>query len=147
MEFKIGDRVELVDYSDKGWYGEYDTPESRLGVVTLVREDNCVDVTSDDGYSLHWRMKDIKKLEKTMEDLQAGDIILDCDGDEIKILARVEGLVALSHYSEKDRFEEWKSVAQLSGDGYKLKVEEEVKEMTVAEVEALVGKKVKIVKE
>lgn len=144
MNFKVGDMVVRNEPNDEcDW-----VPNGTRG--TIVKIENGVAIIRDAkgnecrfGHSI----EEFKKLEKTMEDLQAGDIILDCDGDEVKILARVGDLVALSEYSFHDRHDTWKAITQLKDDNYKLKVEEEVKEMTVAEVEALVGKKVKIVKE
>jgi hypothetical protein len=85
-------------------------------------------------------------VEKTMQDLQKGDVLLDNDGNKVTVLGRLEDLVFVSNGGLPTITGGWYLVDELPGEGYTLP-EDEVKEMTVAEVEKLVGSKVKIVKE
>jgi hypothetical protein len=89
----------------------------------------------------------VTEMAKTLEDLQAGDILLNY-GDEKKVLFVSDHVVIMSDGcddTDTNTFER----EFMDPDEWKVKdeSEEEVKEMTVAEVAEALGHEVKIVKE
>ena len=89
----------------------------------------------------------VVRYGKTFENIEAGDILLDNDGDETMVLATLPGVVMLSDFNSFDSINEWMLIKELKQRGWTVKQHEEpIQEMTVADVEKLVGKKVKIIK-
>lgn len=95
-----------------------------------------------------FELKD-KLKEKTMDDLQVGDILTrkysNWGYGKFTVLAMVGRLVALSDTDDPESVGLWYTLERLA-DKYGLYEQPKVKEMTVADVEKLVGTKVKIVK-
>lgn len=146
-KFKVGDKIEVLNGMCNGKIGfitgiTVEHGETRLwglwnnsqGIPTyFIEEEN--------------KYKLIKGVKRTMDDLKAGDVVVVTQwGDEYRrtVLARIDNLVALSGDADQGAFRHWVSIKTLEKGGYHFP--SEAKEMTVAEVEKLVGHKVKIVK-
>jgi hypothetical protein len=144
-ELKVGDKVRIPPdcamWFDEGIEVGYvigvDGDEFEVGQHPTDRPDDDCSWCYDHDYELI-------KEEKTMDNLVVGDVLVDSDGDKCKVLAVLAHIVALSDYNDYESFGYWRTEAALKRD-WKLE-NEQVKEMTVGEVEKLVGQKVKIVK-
>lgn len=68
-----------------------------------------------------WIEEEISPLEKTWETLKAGDIVIDEEGYERKVLARVDELIALSDENYHDIFNSWRVVSRIKKFGYTIK--------------------------
>lgn len=154
-KFKVGDKVKGV-YRNGGVGHQFTDENPCIGVITHIKYKYDYYII-DHNYLYLWHENELTLKEKTMEDLKAGDVIeFDSWGNTAshrKILARVEDLFALSESYERGfpgefatTFEEWLTLDSIKEDNYRLPTKEVTKEMTVAEVEKLVGHKVKIVK-
>ena len=145
--FKPGDIVERINrenFSDsEGW--RMDIGEQAV----VVRSDEVwATLLLDGGQVAGGNLVENLKLvkEKTMDNLQVGDIIT-AEDREYKVLVALKGVALLSESYDFDETGTWYTTKELENAFEIPGTEEEVREMTVAEVEKLVGKKVKIVKE
>lgn len=88
--------------------------------------------------------------EKTLDDLEKGDIVEIGCGNFRKVLARLEDIVFLSWINRYNKLGARHLIQELKDKGYTLKQEEveepEVKEVTMSEVCKKFGEEVKIVK-
>lgn len=152
-KFKVGDKVKGV-YRNGNVGHQFTDENPCIGVITHIEYGYHI---IDDNYLYQWYENELTLEEETMEDLKAGDVIeFDSWRDAVshcKILARVEDLFALSESYEPGfsgeaatTFEQWLTLDSIKEGNYRLPTKEVTKEMTVAEVEKLVGHKVKIVK-
>lgn len=95
----------------------------------------------------------LEPLEKTLYNLEIGDMVEYRDGDKRKIIGLIESspenpVYALSLYFNDEYPGSCVSAKELEDENSKVvqsELTEEIKEMTVEEVSKLVGKKVKIV--
>lgn len=138
-KFSTGDRVRALQ-RDR-WHSKYE-----LGTVD---EDNsaCLFVVWDSGntsVAFEGNLELIERKEKTMEDLQKGDVIYDKEGDAYTVLARLEDIVWLSEYNNPKRIFNYYLISDLEDNDFYLKTEPT--EMTVAEVEEKLGYPVKIIR-
>lgn len=143
LGFKIGDQFVIENYGNAGT-----TPDNTGRVVTLTEDDDtlCPYFQAKDNnetFCLHFN--GLKPLP-SMEHLRVGDIITYVDGVESRVFAAQGELVALSEDDNFKKYDNWYAIPKLIEMGWKVKSDEEVKELTVADVEKLVGSKVKIVK-
>jgi len=79
---------------------------------------------------------------------KVGDILVDDENDECKVLEVGETSFLLSYDSDFNKASNWFTFQEIENKGYKLKDQEEVKpeEMTLSEVCKELGRTVKIVK-
>ena len=95
----------------------------------------------------------LEPFEKTLYNLELGDMVEDDDGDKRKVLSLIESspenpIYCLSHANDWDDPNNIVSANWKSKNNFKVvqpEPTEDIKEMTVEEVSKLVGKKVKIV--
>jgi hypothetical protein len=121
-------------------------------VVDITLDGDMCELDILPGYN--WEEHELTLVEKTMDNLQVGDVIEYNEGFgseegwvEQTVLAVSGRLVALATSSDEGELENWYTVKLLEDDkDYRIKNTDEVKEMTVGDVEKLVGQKVKIVK-
>ncbi len=98
------------------------------------------------------KLKDMQK--KTLKDLEVGDILLDGDGDKVKILAVLhrgdkmnESVYILSYHNDYRKSTHPYTSYELSNNGYTIKGQEEKpEELTMEEVCAELGRVIKIKK-
>lgn len=87
---------------------------------------------------------------KTLDTLEAGDIVIDDEDEEYLVIAAIGYIVALSKELDLSlsTLGQWISIQRMAKEGWKVKgEEEEVEELTMDEVCKRIGKKVKIVKD
>jgi len=93
MKFKVGDRVKVVKNFGLSFV---DSEIGKVGKIVSVIPTFFYPYNIEDvGYS--WRDEELQKVGGSMEsvdDLQVGDILVNSDGDERKVLG-ICGLVAL----------------------------------------------------
>jgi hypothetical protein len=144
-KFKVGDRVRRVTQIVGGDCSN--TTADKEVVTVTQRSGSNLHVVDDAGNSCWHDMSDFELEVHDMDHLWVGDILVRDDSDFEKV---VEGFVgrAVVTIDSDDAVTDIHSPTSLKETGWDLKnVEPEVKEMTVADVEKLVGSKVKIVKE
>jgi hypothetical protein len=148
-EFKVGDRVELVDFSDTQYYGAYRTgDESVLGDVIRVANDT-VHVTTENGVR-YWRKGDVQYAEKSMDHLVKGDILEREWSSYERVIEATLTIDDEQYVVFKDTDDDEVGIALVSDleeDEWDVKTEEEPKEMTVGEISKILGYEVKIIKE
>lgn len=123
---KAGTEIEITSKTNSGYYFD-----------ALDGSHNCWEPESS-----------FELIERTaMEDIQKDDIIIDPEGDERKVYGRAGDIIFVDDGANDERYDaDIYHVKRLTRDGWTFKTEEDVTEMTVAEVEKELGKKVKIVK-
>lgn len=148
MNFKIGDRVLIEkDYLRNGEYSGIFNGKKGQVVYGLTTGGYCIHIKLDSGVVIATHIKGLKKLEATMDNLEVGTILVDKSGSERKVLGICGEVVFCSLYNDFDIAETYYTAKELKKDGYKVKDQNEVKEMTVKEVSELVGQEVKIVED
>lgn len=137
-KFDVGDRVVVNDraYANVGKHGVI----LRILAGYGSRAYGIVHAKLDDGTTItYWEYK-LDKEENSMDNLTKGDIILDSDGDKVKVLEVFGDLVALSEYGPENsgahkRFSTWRTVDQLKDEDYKVPAEDQGNvELTLEEV-------------
>lgn len=86
--------------------------------------------------------------EKTMDNLKTGDVLVKENRYNEKEEYTVGGVLGKIVFliDSDDETSDYLTVSELKPNGYELKTEEEAEELTVAEIEAKLGHKVKVVK-
>ncbi len=142
--FKVGDFCLVVgNQCDLKGQKVKVTSVSNSGMVAFERldgKDSCSDSAVGPGEG-----HELKLLEKTLDTLETGDILIDRGGTEKEVLAVLNGVVIVDD-GDEDECTEVLITSRL--EGYTIKGEtQEVKEMTVAEISEALGHDVKVVKE
>lgn len=147
LGFKVGDKFKVIDAGQAGTEASW--AEGKIFILNRDDDTRCPYFRiegSTNEYCLYFA-----GLERiaAMDNLRPGDTIVNSFGEMCRVLAATGELVALSNNNEFDSFDNWYLSSTLSDCGWNVRLEEseEVKELTVADVEKLVGSKVKIVKE
>lgn len=143
MKFKVGDTVEIIEYY----------PAHRCSVSDRVKIVEINETGSQLGYKLSsggWCMCEqlhmrLVKRGDSMDNLQKGDVVIESDGDEQTVLARLEDCVLLSIYNDSTYTADWSTIQELKNLGYKLK-SDTPQELTVEEISEKLGYEVKVVK-
>jgi hypothetical protein len=143
-KIRVGDKVGKVD----GEHSEhlFDSP---IEMVTQSDDDGFWIADCYHAYDEDSRI-DLISAEKTWATLAKGDVIQDSFGAKSIILARLEDVFFISNDATASAVRGAPYLAQeLEKKGYAIvqPVDETVKEMTLADVEKLVGQKVKIVEQ
>lgn len=142
--FKIGEYYKVTNPDD--WPSRRGV-EDRVGVVTSLQyNDNRCELDILPG--CYWDDYELTLVEKTMENIQKDDKIYQKSyrsEQTYTVLVRINDVVLLSENDDAETAGTWFHVKELEEDYY-LKSEEDVEELTVADVEKALGKKVKIVK-
>ena len=131
-KFKIGDKVKY---------------RNRIRTITMIDEiDDVAPYLLDNNYWVE--DSDITLAEKTWDTLEAGDILVDTDGEEALIIDVFPNSFVKSYWGSVGIVSGVYSKKQAQNEGWTIKgaVTETVKEMTLEDVEKLVGSKVKIIK-
>lgn len=116
----------------------------KVGQIVIAYEDGTY-LIEVDGISTFLDL-DLTPAPKTWDTLEVGDIIVDTDGTEEKVLAVMGDVFLRSCSDDFDETQSWYTKKEVQKNGYKIKGgEEEVSEMTVEQISKALGKKVKIV--
>lgn len=141
-KFKKGDRVQVLE-DDSTRIGS-----PRKGEMGTVDEDNNVNpwVLRDNGTRMGVNENNLELLNKTLRDMQVGDLVQATDGTKL-VLERLTQTFLLSKTSNHSRVDDWWTVAEMEERGFTLKAAPaEAKEMTVAEISEKLGYEVKVIK-
>jgi len=117
MEYKIGERYEIAEVLDTRGNGTIgtiltvDRKDSWSNILLGVKKNNVY------GYVLDWYK--LKKLEEPM--FKVGDIVVNTDGDESKVLAVIENCFLKSLLEDFDIMDRWYTFEEVKRYGWKLK--------------------------
>lgn len=150
MKFKIGQKVKVIASTHFPTDGTKKTIGGIYKITDFKSENNVYELDNDYWYN----ESDLEHVLESLDDLQAGNYVLDGDKDRLKVLARVEDVVLLSWIEgyrkdwETATASVWRHIEQLKQSGYTLPNQEpEVQELTVAQIAEKLGHPVKIIKE
>lgn len=136
-QFKVGDRVRVFANPYKTWVTEI----SDIDEFGRIKFKNWYDGRPGAVFWQEGSFYSVTLMEKTMDNLQVGDVLVDYDNDEVKVLAVLGDLYGVSGYNDFESFGYWRTKSDLNG--YNIKID--VEELTVEEVSKRLGKTVKIV--
>ena len=135
-KFKVGDYVRIDN--EGGYYHQE--------ICQIVRE--SVGGSWYDARILHSRIVDdfyedaLEPYTRTIEDVEAGDTLVDDQGKRRLVLGRSGDIVFLSRDNTKTATATWDVISKLLAAGFKLAGEEEIEELTEEEVSRRLGKKI-----
>lgn len=115
--------------------------------------DRCIVVNAEDGFCAEFGDKDHEIIEEGLRAMKVGDIVIDGDGDERKVLEILTNTFAYSYIDLQDKFYSWTAFGEAEREGWKLKDQEPVDdtlEISMDEVAEKFGKdvsKIRIKKE
>jgi len=143
---KVGDKIKIT----KGW----GTAKHYINQIVEIIETNgsnwvMVEANNGNRFGLDSSYnKDMwEHAEKTWDTLEVGDVIVDKDGDERKILGVCGEAVFVSQFGDFDNFHTGIGKKELQKIGYKIKdATEETPEYTMEEACDKMGHKFKIKK-
>jgi hypothetical protein len=137
---KVG--VDSNPLGEGGYHEIYFTIDSDYNIRSLKCNANINGIDYD--YQSFWKTHYKGKFyilddntEKTIDDVQYGDILVDPDGDERRVLGRLNELVFLSYYNNFDKPGDNYTITELKDGDFTLKQpskEPEVLEVTLEEV-------------
>jgi hypothetical protein len=136
-KFKAGDRVRVHSNRYEG------IPATR-GAGTICRESSAYggrwEINLDDGQQLGYRVDEIELLEKTLDNLEVDDVLVNEDGNEKTILGVCGKVYLTSAYKNPNSAGSMYTVQELKDAGYTIKGQTaEPVEMTVAEIAKKLG--------
>lgn len=146
-KIKVGDSVRAVPGKHNNCR-ELNSEGSNVQKITYIAE-NCVDINGCRHWYSEFGFLELIPSEITWETLKKGDKVKRGLSERI-VLARLEDICFLSNVINPDWYGSGYTISELQREGYTIvqpPKEEEISEMTVKDVEKLVGHKVKIVKE
>lgn len=127
MSFKVGDRIKMLE----SCFG------NKKGDVLVLGKDSD-GLLEAHGCTCHekWQL-----LDKAIENIEYGDVVVDKDGGEKKVLARVNDSVLLSLRGDFDIADNtWFTIQELKSSGFILtQSEEDVTEVSMDEVAKKMG--------
>ncbi len=148
MKYKVGDRVRVK--SATGALGHY---IGQVGEIDGCSDDNGY-IKFPNGKEIYFLLSEdtLELAIRTIEDVQEDDLIT--RGAHFRrVLGRAGKTVFMTYSYRKNEIESVNqgnagSIQELKNDNWSIvqDTQEEIQEMTVAEVEKLVGKRVKIIK-
>lgn len=131
-KFKVGDKVKVREGLVTGkFYGDICCNSTMAGMGGEVRTVDWVgsDSYGVEGYIFRWSDEMLEPVEKTLDNLCAGDFIR--SGSSVrKILAAVDGCYLLSYIGEYTSTGAWCTVNELEGAGYSF-IESDASEPTI----------------
>lgn len=143
-KFQVGQKVRCITPRDPqksrggaGW---------RFGrVFTIARvssnnrsESDTVYYNDTDGNGVYSEHLELVRSVRTFDNLEVGDIIVDTDDDEAKVLAVLGDVFLKSGWSDFDETASWLTVSEAKSAGLTVKQDtptEEITELSIAELE------------
>lgn len=145
MKFKVGDRVKIISSTVSNGK-PYSPGNGDIGKITTISEIKGDKIRFTDENILFAYEHDLQLMEKTMDNLQYGDVLVNDDYESDIIVQGTMGEIVF-YVDSDDHESSLYSVTELKERGWKLKSSEHL-ELTVAEVAEKLGvDSVKIVKE
>lgn len=144
MKFKVGDKVRIKKDLKPGSYGwvHFDELMSKYrGKQTTVKE--CLTCDTHDYYHLSiddsgwsWSEDMLKPLNKTLRNVEVGDVVIHKLGSETVVLEVLTQTVLLSLPGNHAKAWEWHTFTELETNGFTLKdqEEEETVELTLEDI-------------
>lgn len=149
-KFKVGDKVKVVstDCFLNKYLGKTGLIYKIESFDSVYYKDEEIYVKFKDGDIDYGESSDLEltnTANKTIRDIQPGDIVIDYDEDEVKVIYSDEkGYL----YELSAVVRNWHDFDYAERQGYRIKgEEEETEEMTVEEICEELGRDIKIVKE
>jgi len=149
--YKLNEKVKIVRINDG--YPSEQKYVGKIGVIESINSYHSIykyQVVVD-GDNISFAEECLSKTDKTLDDLEKDDVVVK-DSRERTILEVFGRLYFMGYKDDTGIFVHagTYTLDEIKKSGWEVKTEpiaeEEVQEMTVAEIEAFVGKKVKIVK-
>lgn len=143
--YREGDRVRVKQNAgDLGRINDDVRPGQTGTIVAVTYGDYRYRVEGDTGMKEDFRARQLELVEPDLHHLQAGDILLDEDGDERKVIDALPNSVLLSVYGDGDDLDttgSWFTPGELERDGLALKQDTptEVTELTLEDIAKLKG--------
>lgn len=139
QNFKVGDKVyfnrNARDFTEKrfGWTESMgEMVKDGYGYVKSVNEDKGLGVYNKDKTNYFtFAPESFMRSEITWDNCQAGDIVIDNNGDERQILAKVDKLIFYSFTKSFDGLSDGRTVREIIGLGWELKQPEPTVEETL----------------
>lgn len=132
LKFKAGQKVKVVSNPDP-------SIRPKRAMVGKVCEIKYIDESRrrlyavwDENKSIYWWFgeSDLQAINRTLDDLEVGDILVDDDGDETKVLGVLGEVIFRSRINEFGVFGIGYTVTELKDEGFKLKQEEQPEDTT-----------------
>lgn len=109
---KIGDKVKVIKI-DTIFCGQ---------IGTIIEKGNIYDWKVDFGYDYNYFYEeDLELVSKTLDNLEVGDILVDKDRDEKKVLGICGEVYFLSYENNFDSFGDMYTLKEIKKLGFKLK--------------------------
>lgn len=143
--YREGDRVRVKQNAGELGTINNDVRPGQTGtVVTVTGGDYPYRVEGDTGMKERFRARQLELVDRDLHHLQAGDILIDVDGDESKVIDALPNSVLLSVYGAGDDLDtayEWLTPGTLKRKNYTLKQDTpaEVTELTLEDIAKLKG--------
>lgn len=133
MKFKPGDKVKRISF--RGGFCHFMKEDGPTTVKSVI-DGNLISIDSEGNGCRYGHPADQYELikEKTMENLQVGDILLNQNDTECEVFA-VLGKVVIVNDGDDDKYTATYIIEELINDGWQVKgTEPEVKEVTLEEI-------------
>ena len=134
---KVGDRIKIISSRPHDYDGQMATVKRLSGSSIYV----AIDGTRYSEWGIYEDEDRIERIPKNLATLIEGDIVLDDDGDEHKVLALItSGIYLLSDYSNPEHAGDIYTAKELEDNGWSVKyaAPAEVKK-SVADIEKELG--------
>lgn len=137
-KFKVGDRVKIAESSRYYTRGNESNPRNTEGTIHKVRDSDYgfgTQVDWDNNTSNSYNISDLELVEKSLDNLAIGDVIVDRNGEHEREVVAVgpEYIGTIDKYDNSDDKSAWKT-AVLKEGGYKVKQEPQFVEVTLADI-------------
>lgn len=99
---KKGTRVR-IETGREGYSGGYD---GRIGII-IQESTSVLTVLLDNGDVVHVYANDLKEVEPSIDSLTPGDVLVDTDGKESKVLAVMGDVFLVSRWDDFDAAHTW----------------------------------------
>lgn len=141
-KFQVGQKVRCVSpakaqegRSGSGWKSGHVFTISAVSSFNIGESDTCY-YGGIDGFGVFSEYLEL--ATQSLDNLEVGDIIVDTDGDEAKVLAVLGDVFLKSGWNDFDETGQWLTVSEAKSAGLTVKQDtptEEITELSIAELE------------
>lgn len=132
MKYKVGDKVKSLIENDGITKGKL--YEITSIYPSIIGDGECIEFIDDLGELRGFYPGDYEPYEKSLDNLEVGDVIYDSVGDPRTVLAVCGKLIAISSTGNPEKMAWWDTVEYLKQCGYHLKEEPKEVELTMDEI-------------